>query len=364
MSGDGKIRGVFSIEERDFLFKNYPLLGGKECAILLNRTEDSVYHFVSKHGISVTDDAKSLIFKKARVKNDEDYPINTKLFRNIDSSEMAYMLGYIWADGYVRIFNDNTYRLHMEINSDDARAIKPIFDKLGKWRYSDACRKIGKPLTRISISNKEAVKILSALDFERKSHVSPCKVVAQIPVDLRHHFWLGFLDGDGCITFGQWHQEISFSGTYHQPWTALENQLKELKIDYKIKRIIRSNGHKHSRLYICQLDSVYRFGKYLYQSYDQDKIGLYRKYAKWLPSKIKKERYIYLDQITIDWNNTELTKDNVYSIVKRYNGLIGYNKILQFFRCQERPLKNLLQEMREQKIIKSSGKGPKSLYNI
>lgn len=141
--------------------------------------------------------------------------MNLSLFKTW-SPDMAWLLGYIWADGSVRrcipkskrSFN---YQLNFKCISTDCELLGHV------KRILDSHHFIGsmgatllnvngktyciKPAARLSVSCKPLI-----LDLINLHGVEPNKsgrrlVYRDVPDDFFPHFLRGYFDGDGCVTF-------------------------------------------------------------------------------------------------------------------------------------------------------------------
>lgn len=119
------------------------------------------------------------------------YTVNEKFFSEW-SPEMAYVLGFIYADGNM---SRNAYKIR--ISSKDRQILEDIKRVMSSTHsIKEESNKFGTWYT-LSISNK---KIYSDL---RKLGVYPNKSLSmrmpKVPKELVHHFIRGYFDGDGCI---------------------------------------------------------------------------------------------------------------------------------------------------------------------
>lgn len=255
----------YTDEEIDFLNKNYKLKGRNFCARKLNRS-----------GLSVTAKANKLGIK--RQNNYE--PIDTEQFINIKKPEVAYLLGFLWADGYV-----SKRSVTCLVATDDFLDLKKTLDEIGSW-YLHGVEPEGvrKHRTVFGRYDEAFTKIFLDYGFKDKSKLVSENVINSIPEEIRHYFWRGFFDGDGNINkLG--HYRASIAGPIDFDWTELKNQLNKLEINYsiiKIKRQVRDVPHSSSRLQVSDMDSFQKFLFYIYKNRDEDKIGLTRKYESFL----------------------------------------------------------------------------------
>jgi hypothetical protein len=266
-------------EEIIFLKENYPIKGSGYCANMLNRDNQSVMKKAHYFGISVNKDVRFINNSTAQLKyqserSNDSFKVNIEHFLNIDKPEVAYLLGFLWADGYV-VRNE----VRLEIVKTDMDNIKHILDSIGTWIYSDRQRKNWKMVSRAITSNKRLVEFLKDHDYGAKSKVSADKILTKIPNELKHYFFRGLVDGDGCIETNRIRSSIS--GTFEQDWTYIYQLCHELDIIPKNYRYKNKELHSHSVIDFNGVNAI-KFCDYIYS----DKLfGLTRKYNSYLKMK-------------------------------------------------------------------------------
>ena len=106
----------FTLHFIKFIKENYPLLGCKECAKLLNLSNGAVHWQAQNMKLLVSKETKSNLakegHKKRKKKTSEQYKVNSALFVKDFIPESVYILGMLWADGYVHKKNNS---LNIEI---------------------------------------------------------------------------------------------------------------------------------------------------------------------------------------------------------------------------------------------------------
>lgn len=332
-------RKNFTKKEIGILNKYYPENGSLFCSQLLpDRSLTAVNAKANLLGLKIiSKEKRDSLRREGQNKPSDHYNINPEQFYNISTSEVAYFLGYFWADGHLairKVKGGHKYTFSLGISYIDYISIKEIIDKLGKWSVSirepNVKQKRPSKIAVISTGNMPLVKYLFDLDFQEKSQNSPTKILSKIPNHLKHYFWLGYFDGDGSIVKGSSYV-MAFTGAYSQDWTDTENLCKELGISYSIQKRISKMG-KNSSFRILNRQNVHIMGSYLYSSIKVDKIGLLRKYSKWAVAEeiFKKSEKIRNTKIEEDENFIK-NEENFLFIIKKYSGEITRQKILEHF---------------------------------
>ncbi len=265
---------IYSNEEISFIKENYPKYGPKYCAIQLNRDADAVCIFAKRLGIK----------KNGFNKHPSLQKVNPEQFWNITTPEVAYFLGYFWADGYINYKmnkTSNCYIVAMEIITEDMQDIWPHLHKIGKWHTSKRQRKDWKPISMMGTNSKDLYEFLEQNGYKSKSNEGPDKILAKIPENLKACWWRGYFDGDGSLSFGdrlgdKW-KSLQFSSTYNYDWTYILTYLKNLGISNpRVRQEISKKGHKCSKLSLYRTKDIKIFTEYLLRSH----IGLSRKTNK------------------------------------------------------------------------------------
>lgn len=265
-------------EQKQFVIDNYKTLGPKQCGIILNINKRKTQSFAKRIGLIT-----------GRFQNHVPY----EQFLNIQTPEVAYILGLLWADG-------NLYKDQIRINcvAEDLEKLEWIFDKTGKWRKFYSKQLNCKDQLLIYTNNKPLRQFLEENDYIAKSTASADKILSKIPDHLKHYWFRGLVDGDGCFYINQENGnnmfQFTIASSYEQDWGFVENLLKTLNIKYVIqkneqKRKNKSTTHS-SKIRITSRYSINKLGNYLYQNIENDNIGLKRKYEKYLKVKVYCER--------------------------------------------------------------------------
>ncbi len=155
----------------------------------------TIYDIVKRNGI------KRIGNKKYQV--DDDY------FSNIDTEEKAYWLGFLYADGYVRLKYNRSGQLKLKLSSKDRSHIElfnkclssnyPIKDSISIIKYKGSESKSN--VSEVSIYNTKIVN-----DLIYNGCISNKTFLIRIPsidISIIRHFIRGYFDGDGCISISK-----------------------------------------------------------------------------------------------------------------------------------------------------------------
>lgn len=137
------------------------------------------------------------ILKKGdNLKKYTKYSCNESFFEKIDTEAKAYLLGFIFADGYL-IEKKQTFGLKiaqqdkyiLEVLKNSIECTNPIIDVI---------RNDGQDQCRLCIFNHVFIENLLKCGVKYQKSRN-CDFPTCIPDDLLHHFMRGYFDGDGCI---------------------------------------------------------------------------------------------------------------------------------------------------------------------
>jgi len=193
-----------------------------------------------------------------------------------------YILGLLWADGNIDNIGNS---IRLECVEDDIEIFYPIFQKTGNWNRYYRSRPDRKPTGIIRTSNKPMCNFLLSNNYE-PHNIKTTTIIKKIPKELRHYWYRGLIDGDGCfyINIKNKCYQFTLSGSYNQNWTFIEILFSDLNIKYSIQQAIHGKN-KYSAIRVTNKQDIIKLGNFIYKDYFKDKIGLNRKYNKYLEIK-------------------------------------------------------------------------------
>lgn len=272
----------YSEKEIEFLKENIDKFGASICADKLDRTERSVINACYKrigHCCFVCHVSEEEINNLSFEYKFE--PLSIDFSKTEHPKELAYFLGYFWADGYIRK-GDN---LVMDIVKEDADDIEHILMKLVKFAIYERNRPNKKPQKSFfyhdyekNIANK--LVELGKYSYSIESHE---KIIKYIPKEYINYFLRGLFDGDGCLYVSKEDSkhhctQLYISGRYGQDWNYLVSFIKE-KYDLNFKPNLRTyKEYKSSVIRATDKAKIVNFLREIYK--EDDGVYLPRKYKK------------------------------------------------------------------------------------
>jgi len=249
-----------------------------ELAATLGYTELKIHRDAARYG---------LLFGEARPKVIKGHG-NLPAFQTVAHPEIAYILGFLWADGYV-----GRYHVRIALVEEDGKHLYSILSKhclvktyQNNRQTPDAKRK---PQLIMFVNDASLARYLMTLDYGEKSHVAPTKVLATIPTRYHAAFWLGYHDGDGF--YDNKRHRCGYSSSYNQDWCEMTALCERLGVKWSIRYYQHpTKPHSFSQFNIEMKANVRRFVGYLY--WDNINMGLPRKARKfysmitapWIPA--------------------------------------------------------------------------------
>lgn len=159
------------------------------------------------------------------------HTVNANYFKNINTREQAYWLGFIWADGGIskittRASGPNRLRISQKWEE------KHQLDAFQKTIQSDyeitpVTHKNGHVVGQLDINCRPLCEDLQHLGYDIKSKRIH---IPTLQDDLIHHFVRGYFDGDGGLSL--YTQQIKRWTVYKQEWSITGNKhfMQEMKI--------------------------------------------------------------------------------------------------------------------------------------
>lgn len=231
------------------------------------KSPKTIYDIIKRNGIKKVGNKKYIV--------DENY------FSIIDSEEKAYWLGFLYADGYVRLKNNRSGQLKFKLSVKDRNHIDlfnscvnsnyKIKDYTSSVKYKGGFSKSN--VSELSIYNTKIVKDLIRLGCVNKKTFSIR--MPDIEKSLHRHFIRGYFDGDGNI-----YKNKNRSNSFQVSIASNFEFNSDIKDILGYGRIYK-NGNIHLLIF-SKLSEVLDFYNYIY---DNSTIYLLRK--KQIFEKIK-----------------------------------------------------------------------------
>lgn len=262
---------------------NYAEKGCKWCMKEYGLTRNQIAGIVAKFDLEVNKEILSNILSEAKITPFEKQKVNVDQFKNIENPISAYILGLLWTDGHVSKRNNS---IVFSNTFPDFNYFETIFKLTGNWGKSiSKSKNTWKDHCVLYTSNKFLKDFLVEHNFQNKE-LGFSKIYNLIPNKYKIYFIRGLIDGDGCFYSRIKTSQFNFSlcSSYNQNWDCFEEILRDAEINWKIERT-KSKSGSYSKIHISGRLRIIKFGDFIYQNYNNDKMGLERKYNKYLEAK-------------------------------------------------------------------------------
>lgn len=255
-------------EERTWLKLNRDRYTIRQCSDALGRTKGEIDGECRRLSV-----LKNIPFRYPRLKDS---------LCQLNSPEIVYLLGLIWADGHVEN-NPNAYKISFTLLKTDFDNISDALVRTGEWivkSYTPKCKsRNNKEISKAYVCSKEICRFFVENDYEIKSTVSPDKILSKIPENLRHYWWRGYFDGDGWM--GK--DRLSITSSKTQDWSFVHKLGDMLKIKFRVCVHLNGNGG-YSMVVLSNKKDRMKFCEYIYLNWDERSVGLKRKRDAFLQS--------------------------------------------------------------------------------
>lgn len=200
------------------------------------------------------------------------YEINESIFESIDNEEKAYILGFLYADGYINIKNNH---VELTLKKSDLQILESIKNIIFNKERPLIPIKNGKYL-RLSISSRRIVNDLYKLGcIQKKTFLLK---FPKIKKSLIRHFIRGYFDGDGSVYIQKNVLNISILGTID-----LLNKMQEIfitKLNFNKTELDERHPERKTNIRSLRYGGNVIMNRFYHYIYDDSKIFLKRKRSK------------------------------------------------------------------------------------
>ena len=261
-----KNTSIFTEKDIEFIKKNYKNLSYKEIANILGYTERQVRGKINNMGL------------KKRIS------LYNGFFKNIDTPNKAYWLGFIYADGYLESGKNKGFG--MSLQERDKYALENLKNLLGvdnelSFRERE-CLIPGNKAPSICrsytlrINSKEIYEDLLSNNIVVKKTYST--TFPKVPDNLFFDFLRGYIDGDGYISNNNGYIHVGLVSHNNEILKYIQDKLLEYNIHSKIYLEERNNSHIY-RFRCFKVEDVKKLLNHLYEDVNSQKLE--RKYEKY-----------------------------------------------------------------------------------
>lgn len=186
------------------------------------------------------------------------YRCNDTFFDIIDSEIKAYLLGFLYADGYL----SKDGRIGILLNAKDIEILELIQKyicpntKIVHLNYTNIKRS---PQVKLRFKSKKIYNKLVEFGFTTDKTHHHCKILCKIPENFKKDFIRGYTDGDGSIRFNSYKNCKSLGVVWCNGVPEILEEIQEYFSNkckgyfYKYKNYYTLSYYKKSEVrYICE----------------------------------------------------------------------------------------------------------------
>jgi hypothetical protein len=197
---------------------------------------------------------------------------NNDYFKNIDTQNKAYILGFIAADGHVSTKKSNKY-VSIEISEKDVEILKFIKKEIG-YDGTFGCKILkNRRYLRLRVYGEDFTN--NVIKYGLGNLKTYRLELPTLPDDKYRHFIRGFFDGDGCIHVsarksgikkGKYRYQIVMLGAENFCNQLHEYILKTLGINFEKTIRITKRGTNLMYLRLFRIADIKKFMDYIYSN--------------------------------------------------------------------------------------------------
>lgn len=273
-----KLDGLIYYEEdksqyiRDYLDKYYEEKSRKELQEELGLTKSGLLYHLKNGGYWNKEDSLPVVAKRM-----------ADFFKEW-SSEMAYVLGYLYADGhyYVSEKSDGYIYHGIIFRSIDKDMIESVYEimecnqKIREQKSKFEGEYTGKNVYTLEIGSKYFKDILPELGIKSNRKKTFEESDVEIKEGYEKYFWLGFFDGDGSITKKKYNYnergyryEVIFIFTSYNMRSKLLDWLEDREISYSTTEQLRDGREKEILFtYVSSIECMRKLRDLFYSNFN------------------------------------------------------------------------------------------------
>lgn len=254
---------IFNTEQINFILIYYPLYGSEWCSKKIPFTKKQITKKASLLKIKVLPEVKTLNNSISHIGKNHWSNVDEIFFISPVSQEAAYILGLLWADGFI---NKTKNRISLEMLYDDLVYLEDFFKISGKWTKIIRQRSNRRKQMTFRTSNYHLWIKLKHWGYLNRN-LGADKIIDELPDHLLPAFLRGLFDGDGCYYVNVENSTYQFSvgGCYDQNWEFLQKIFDKLNINYTVSRRIHKNGNTSSIIRLANRKNIITLGEYIYK---------------------------------------------------------------------------------------------------
>lgn len=163
----------------------------------------------------------------------------------------AYVLGFLWADGWLQNRNNIPSRINIEITEEDSLDVEDIFNSIGVFKFKLSRQRLNrKNQVTFAYSDINFIDFLIDNDYQDRKNKGFSKILSNFTDISIKYFIKGLFDGDGCFYYlpRNCSKQISLSSCLEQNYNGVQELLNNLEIKYTIQKVEKINSYSVLRM--------------------------------------------------------------------------------------------------------------------
>ena len=248
----------------------------KEIAKILNVSETTIKRYKTKYGLKANLD----IAKQRNSEKHTIYKCNKDYFNTIDTLNKAYLLGFLCADRFV------TDKIGIGVSLKDISVVKFFQQELQSDKPIKVVKDTQYPIAELRIQNYQLVENVKKYGIvPRKSLILDIeKTIQSAELDGKQIsiFFLGYFDGDGCISIA--HNQTTQKEYFEMNITGTKETIEYYKKYFNNHGTITKRHQDNKNNFTLQMNNnystIYNALSKIYKYKNEITFCLDRKYQK------------------------------------------------------------------------------------
>ena len=248
--------------EIQYILDNYEKFGPTAVAKALGRNPSTITRYAMKVGLSYKKRISDTIPEFVKKSTLDD------IIEKGMTKEIAYFLGYFWADGTI---SGNSLRIELE--EEDCNELEQICNTFYSFNTSKRTRTNRKPQKSLYCIAPKLAQLLISFGKYPNSSENHSKILEYVdPYQI--YFIAGLIDGDGCWYINDKCAQFSISSNYNQDWSTLQDFFKNFSCN------IHTEIHNTDKSSLLRITNILELRKLVTDLNDKVSFGLSRKINK------------------------------------------------------------------------------------
>ena len=234
------------------------------------------HRYTSSELAKMYDCSRSLILKiwmdnNYKKETNNTYYVNRNYFKQINTSNKAYVLGFIASDGTLYKRNGHSGLIQIKLQESDEQILKDILQDMDSTYPVNHVKNGNFNQVAISITSKDLYEQLINIGISQNKtwNLSLYNILSHIPDEYRIDFIRGYFDGDGCITKLKENKISNVSIYFACPHEFGLDLQKFLKESYGVNSSVYIDIHRDYSNSFCNVaingaDNKYKLLKLMY----------------------------------------------------------------------------------------------------